>query len=487
MFDDYLFDKTSAEFEKKIIVWDDDHVLGNDKYLTKFIDNNFCIVRYNDDLVFRKKYGKLLRSDDSKILIIANSTQYIPYDIQKRCLVKDASVSSLFKGLNLDFLSKYDEANLNMVALAVSNSFVSLDSNEAIIEFFSKTVLGKENIKQYLLNINARLHNQLTGYITYRDWFKIAEIKAEIDKLAAQYRLEIDTTWISEIFSDWIVNGFGKLSAEINQESPVLVSKAMEFIRDNSDRFVIVVMDGMSEFDWYVLKTSFAGLNYSKTSIFAMIPTVTSISRQCLLSNKFPSQLQDPWSQSKEKNEFIECAKKIGYKDNQIFYGRGYDNDLKLSIKCAAIIINDIDDMVHGQHQDRVGMYNDVKVMVESGELIKMVQRYVQQGLDVYITADHGNTPCVGLGLYRGAGVETTTRSRRMLVVNSLADVENLKEKYPLIEYPQYYLNKEQTYLICEGQASYDSKGDKVMSHGGITIDEVVVPFVKVMARDNNG
>lgn len=73
------------------------------------------------------------------------------------------------------------------------------------------------------------------------------------------------------------------------------------------------------------------------------------------------------------------------------------------------------------------------------------------------------------------------------MVLNSLADKDVLKEKYPLVEYPQYYLNKDYSYLICEGQVSYDVKGDKVMSHGGITIDEVVVPFIKIMARDNNG
>ena len=31
------------------------------------------------------------------------------------------------------------------------------------------------------------------------------------------------------------------------------------------------------------------------------------------------------------------------------------------------------------------------------------------------------------------------------------------------------------------------AKGDEVMSHGGITIDEVIVPFIKIKAVDNNG
>ena len=73
------------------------------------------------------------------------------------------------------------------------------------------------------------------------------------------------------------------------------------------------------------------------------------------------------------------------------------------------------------------------------------------------------------------------------MVLNSLADIDDLKAKYSLVEYPKYYLNKDYVYLICEGQASYDSRGDRVMNHGGITIDEVVVPFITVRAEENNG
>lgn len=42
-------------------------------------------------------------------------------------------------------------------------------------------------------------------------------------------------------------------------------------------------------------------------------------------------------------------------------------------------------------------------------------------------------------------------------------------------------------YLICESGTSLDSKNDEVMSHGGITIDEVVVPFITLKAEDYNG
>ena len=108
-----------------------------------------------------------------------------------------------------------------------------------------------------------------------------------------------------------MMNQYGKLSSVLDRESPVLVCKAMEFMHEHSKRFVIIIMDGMSEFDWNILAKSFDGIHYEETAAFAMIPTVTSVSRQCLLSNKYPSQLIDPWSQSKEKQEFFDCARKM--------------------------------------------------------------------------------------------------------------------------------------------------------------------------------
>ena len=50
---------------------------------------------------------------------------------------------------------------------------------------------------------------------------------------------------------------------------------------EHSKKFIIIVMDGMSEFDWHILSKSFAGVHYQRTAAFAMIPTVTSVSRQC--------------------------------------------------------------------------------------------------------------------------------------------------------------------------------------------------------------
>ena len=258
-------------------------------------------------------------------------------------------------------------------------------------------------------------------------------------------------------------------------------------MHEHSEKFVIIVMDGMSEFDWRIFSTSFDGIKYEQAAAFAMIPSTTSISRQCLLSNKYPSQLVEPWKQSKEKTEFIDCAKKLGYTDAQIGYERGYDASFGSFVRCGAVIINDVDDMVHAQTQGRIGMYHDIKLLTGQKKLSNMVRRFLADGFDVYISADHGNTACVGLGRIMGSGVEVETKSHKMVVLKDFADKESLIQKYGLIEYPKYYLPKEYDYLICNVGESLDVKGEAVMTHGGMSLDEVVVPFIKIKAVQNNG
>ena len=190
--------------------------------------------------------------------------------------------------------------------------------------FLCLKVYDKANVKAYLKKTANSLNERAKSVARYSDWFSIAEEKAQLDVMAAQYDVDVDSQEINRLFQQYALAQFGKLSQNIDKASPVLVSKAMDYMHSHSDKFVVIVMDGMSEFDWKIISSSFTGLPYEKSSMFAMIPSTTSVSRQCLLSGKYPSQLLVPWKQSKEKTEFVNCAKDLGYTDTQIGYERVY-------------------------------------------------------------------------------------------------------------------------------------------------------------------
>ena len=182
----------------------------------------------------------------------------------------------------------------------------------------------------------------------------------------------------------------------------------------------------------------------------------------------------------------MQAFKDRGYADNQAAYARGYSPDYRPGVKFLCVIINDIDNLVHGQTQGRAGMYNDVTLLAQSGKLQKLITKLFADGFTVYLTSDHGNTLCTGLGAPHGMGVEVETKSKRMLVLRDFADGAELKEKYSLTEYPGFYLEKNQyKYLICDTGSSFDIKGSEVMTHGGMSIDEVIVPFIKIKAVQN--
>ena len=447
MFEEYVYGNSPAAYANLIWINDTDCLNRPTAYMKAFAAHGFDVVEYKDDLSFRIEYEQKLNAGEKKLAVLNSGKNYIPYDILNRFAVYTASLHKLFPRLNADALRHKSSMDLDLLTMVISKNFDNLTN----------------------------------------DWYRVAEEKAQIDRYSVQYGLDINTSEINDIFQSYVLKAFGTLSSKIDRDTPVLVSHAMEYMHEQSSKFAIIVMDGMSEFDWNIISQSFSDIAYEQTAAFAMIPSTTSISRQCLLSNKFPSQLITPWVQSKEKAEFTECAKALGYADSQIGYARGYDTDFSSSVRCGAVIINDVDDMVHAQPQGRLGMYNDISVLSDEGKLRQLTERLLSKGFDVYITADHGNALCTGIGRFVGAGVDVETKSHRMVVLKDFADKAKMADKFGLIEYPKYYLPKEYDYLICNTDTSLDNPGEQVMTHGGMTIDEVVVPFIKIKAVQNNG
>ncbi|MBR0418660.1 MAG: PglZ domain-containing protein [Erysipelotrichaceae bacterium] len=482
MFREYIFNKVYGNQANKIIIVDEDNIREKYQYKDVFVEQRYLFIEYKDDLSFRIEYDSLIKEESAKLVVVVDSKQYIPYDVLKRFTVTNISYEKLFSRINTEVLKDLDP-DLDLLSIAYDDLYNNILSAKETESFIKKTVYGVENIKRCCDIYNKELRNLVETAADYKDWYRIAEIKAMIDVRCAQYRLPEMTQYVNDGFKSFVLNDYGKLSSVLDSNGPVLVSKAMEYMRSHSEKFAIIVMDGMSEFDWAILSESFKGVPYERTGVHAMIPTVTSISRQCLLSNKYPSQLLSPWNQSKEKAEFVECAKSLGYSDNQIAYERGYEIELSSFVKCAAVIINDIDDLVHGQHQGREGMYNDISYLAQTNKLINLCNKLLSSGYDVYISSDHGNTYCTGLGRLTKTGVETETRSHRMLVLNDFADKETIMNRYGMIEFPKYYLDKDFDYLVCDTGTSLDNTDEKVMSHGGISIEEVIVPFIKMKAR----
>lgn len=483
MFRDYVCRNLPTQYNNRLLLFDENKLNDMVRYSDYLTDNGYETVLFLNDLDFRVDYESKVKCTDEKMAIIATRDVYIPYDIRMQFYEYDLSIENLFSRLNAAEVRKCKDIDCDLLAFSYENSYGDFSSRDMSEDFLKNEI--PKNIHKYIELLKSELQENAKGCTSYKDWIELSLKKSYVDVLATRNSIPTDYAVINSGFKDFILEHFGGLSSVVNMESPIIVSKAMEYMHANSNKFAVIVMDGMSLFDWNILKPSFDEIEYTETGIYAMIPTTTPISRQCLLSNKYPMQLQHPWQLDKEKTEFIECAKSLGLNDNQIVYGRDYAVEMDLITKCAVIIINDVDDIVHGQKQGQKGMLQSMEQLKSGGKLLKLTKQLVQAGFDVYITADHGNVHSVGMGQLKGTGIDVETKSRKMLVLKDFADKDMWKNKYEMIEYPKYYLPKEYDYLICDYGKSMDTAGEHVMTHGGISIDELIVPFITIKAEDN--
>jgi hypothetical protein len=75
------------------------------------------------------------------------------------------------------------------------------------------------------------------------------------------------------------------------------------------------------------------------------------------------------------------------------------------------------------------------------------------------------------------------------LTVSSQEERESALSPYQwtLLECPSGFLPQGLRYYVCPSGVSFDNPGENVMSHGGMSIDEVVVLFITVRAGACNG
>lgn len=468
----------AIEYEKKVIVLDDDFKEMFD-YRQILKVNSFSIVEYEDIELFRYKYESEIKNSKQTWAIIVNKDIYIPFDIMKAFYAVRLSLKELFPNLNPKVLREYRN-DLDLISLSYEMSYSDLATPERTRRFIKENSFSSENIGKYC-NIKIDELKAITSQnsITSDEWIQVAKIKAKILYYASMKDLSFDLTFIDSAFEIFVRNDYKNLSTQVNVSAPAILPNTLEFI--SGGKVALIVMDGMSLFDFEIVSRHMNNISYEFNGSYAMIPTTTAISRQCLLSGKFPRELENPFSLSREEKQFHEAAQNLGYLPKQVLYTREYSTEFSYQTRFVAIIINDIDDMVHGQMQGRLGMFNDIGLFAKSNKLQNLISELFTKGFEVYITSDHGNRVCTGVGTLRNTGVEVETKSKRMVILKDFAEENDLISKYTTT-YEGYYLDKSYKYLICEPDVSYDIPNEEVVTHGGSTIDEVIVPFIKIKA-----
>ena len=101
-------------------------------------------------------------------------------------------------------------------------------------------------------------------------------------------------------------------------------------------------------------------------------------------------------------------------------------------------------------------------------------------GFEVVLTADLGNVEGIGIGK-PNVGATADERGERVHVFPDALLRSNVAAKYPgAIEWPTIGLPEDYFALIAPPQRAFIGEGKRTVAHGGICVEETIVPFITV-------
>lgn len=339
----------------------------------------------------------------------------------------------------------------------------------------------------------------------HSDWTAFALKWAELSSLvhcgsnaAHQSRLKDVGDALNTTFAGWLGEHYSSL-INLPPTNPVMLHHvprrlARDVEGSGDGRTALIVVDGLALDQWVtvrqLLQKQDNNLVMRESATFAWVPTLTSVSRQSIFSGKpplyFPSSINSTNSEEKLWKQFWEDH---GISRLDIAYQRGLGDGDASSVldtaihpgktKVVGLVVDKVDKIMHGMQLGAAGMHNQIKQWCEKGFLCALVGNLLNYGYDVWLTADHGNIECVGAGR-PSEGVIAETRGERVRVYptpelrSQVADAYRFALEWQPVGLPSDYFP-----LIAGGRDAFINPGNSIVGHGGIAIEEVIVPLVK--------
>jgi hypothetical protein len=348
-----------------------------------------------------------------------------------------------------------------------------------------------------------------SGDATYRDWqqfaWKWAELKVLRTGVAGALRRGLATRIdvlhdaVERTFADWMLSRFGSLATLVERDGrPVMLHHIARHLADRrsagESRLVLIVVDGLAIDQWLVVREelvrSSPALRMEEAAVFAWVPTLTAISRQAIFAGEIPLLFADSLSTTAKEeshwrrvwDELGVAPLSVGYRKNLGRTGSADIDDLAdhPKMQVLGLVINTVDEIMHGMMLGTIGMHENVQLWATQGYLSQLIERLLTSGFSIYLTADHGNIEAVGRGRPReGSLVET--RGVRARVYESDLFREQVRKEFPgTIVWPGAGLPADTKALLAPGRSAFAPKGDHLVAHGGIALEEVLVPFVRI-------
>jgi hypothetical protein len=297
----------------------------------------------------------------------------------------------------------------------------------------------------------------------------------------------------------WVGKHYADLPSLPAAKGPIMVHHVPRYLAmrrgNGEDKIALVVFDGLAVDQWTQIRESVIHrsqrLVFDENACFAWLPTLTSVSRQALFSGLRPREFADSIESSfQEPAQWTRFWQDHGLRANEVLYRKSIKrtDDLPAleaalthpALKVAGLVVDTVDEIIHGAVLGKRGIAAQIASWCESGFVDRLFSLLLDKGFHVYLTSDHGNVEAAGMGRL-SQGVASELRGERVRIYRSEALIAETAAANPetfrldVAGLPASFMP-----LFAGGRKAFVPKDTQVVVHGGISVEELIVPFVKV-------
>ena len=455
-----------------------DHIVVDDKggfsvnpELREELSKDFLLHDFESELMLRAFINE--KRGERVIVFKKPNISYLPYDIEER------SDIVIWQENDVDLEYQYEKK---------ARSF----EGEFLEELLSDSALELKLIEQ-LLHSEKPDWGKVShkwGYISFLlDKYRINKSYVDDDQIGQTIeRVEKIEGKLKVKLTDFVLNHYNNLFYESFINSPVTVDRVLAYLgQQQPGKKVLICFDGMGFQEWFTIKEYLEHKsvdNFREGHVFALLPTVTSISRRALFSGekrygKLPNE-------KKGFTEYVSRKWPSG-KTSDIAFFHNARTDYKpeyTSGDYVGIIFNLVDDLIHQFKNMDISkklFQNNLSIILGDTELDQIIVKYLEQDYRVFISSDHGSVWCQGMGLKQDKHLLEERAKRACLFNNELLAKEFVEKDRELKLFKCEEIFDDQYLVFSPWRKMFGNVDQNEITHGGMHLEEVVVPFVEVL------
>lgn len=370
------------------------------------------------------------------------------------------------------------------------------ETSDFINSILPKNYLKKEKLVKKLI---TKLEKTIEGDFNH-NWGKISsalgKLKYNLDVMRIPKNVERIENKLNKKFLKYINENYEGLF--YSSDSMVNSNLLHIIFKDRKKKRAMICFDCMGFEEWNVIKDYMRlylkDIKLKENYSITLLPSETKYSRTSLFAGLVPKNIMAlpfvntlSW-QYEEKLFKFSIQKKLKIDDCKIYYERqDLPDKLEISFdffkefEAIGIVFSFIDDLTHSKirKMNKKLLINNIKIKLEESKLFEIIEALLTQNFEVFFVSDHGSILSKGVGKISKDLVDK--RARRYLISENKIILETLSEKLENTKLVQFKnLIGKKFLLLFTGKNMIGSKSKSNLTHGGISIEEVIVPFIKV-------